>query len=168
MNIAEILPLATAVGLTAAYLKDLLSNTDGIVKSAKSLLKGESKGNARTLIDELGNNLVICKMLNKGAGNHRELIRKLSTSAHDRIKKTDYDFNTLSRKVAAFDPKRDPASLGRLNGKSTEFLVASLYEKIRAVQMRNDAVPPDPMIGRLIANIHTRTEFLLIHIGKAY
>jgi hypothetical protein len=110
LNIAEILPWATAVGLSAAYLKDLLSNTDGIVNSAKSLFKGASKGDARSLIDELGDNLVICKMINKGAGDHRELIRKLSTLHHDRLKITDYDFNTLNKKVAAFDPKRDPAS----------------------------------------------------------
>lgn len=168
MNIAEILPWATTVGLSAAYLKDLLINTDGIVKSAKSIFKGVSKGDARSLLDELGDNLVICKMIDKGTGDHRELIGKLSTLHHDRLKITEYDFNTLNKKVAVFDPKRDPASLGRLNGKSTEVLVASLYEKIRAVRTRNEAIPPDPMIKRLISNIRTRTEFILNHVGKIY
>ena len=170
LTLTEALLLANGLGLTVAYVKSLLSDTDGAIKSAKSLFKGKemSKGDARSLLDELGDNLVICKMINKGRGDHRQLIRRLSTVHHDRLKVTDYDFNTLNRKAAVFDPVRDPVSLSRLNGKSTEFLIASLYEKIRAVRTRNEADPPDPMIKRLIANIRTRADFLLQHVGKVY
>jgi len=126
----------------------------------------KAKGDARSLIDELKDNMTYLKMVARNEIDLGAVIDKISISEYKRLSKEGFGFNTLKGKKIAKYSSLQGTDLSSWTGKKTEDLVMSIYEKINDLKIRY------PLVSKRknyrwnvrVNNIRKRIWLLLIHV----
>ena len=118
----------------------MLENIPGILKSiattysglkAFSDMRAKTRGDARSLVEELKENSRLCWLVIEEEVEAEKIIPKLSHSEFDRLNKKGFDFDALKRKKIRKYPQLAKSDLASWNGKSTHALVDNIYDKIK-------------------------------------
>ena len=118
----------------------MLENIPGILKSiattysglkAFSDMRAKTKGDARSLVEELKENSRLCWLIIEEDVELKTIIPLLSYSEFDRLNKSGFDFDTLKRKKIRKYSQLIHSDLESWAGKSTHALVESIYDKIK-------------------------------------
>jgi len=136
--------------------------------AAKALAAWRRKttGDARALVDELSNNLRYLDLMTEENMPLAEIAGKLSTIEYDRLLKSGFRFNSLKRKKIGRMPSLDNTDLAAWQGKETEALIFSIYEKIKTLMVKFPYTADNPKYrwGVRVQNIRKRIWLLLRHV----
>jgi hypothetical protein len=118
----------------------MLENIPGVLKSiattysglkALSDMRAKTKGDARSLLEELKGNSRLCWLIIDENVEVGEIIPQLSYTEFDRLNKAGFDFNALKRNKIRKYPQLLNSDLESWAGKSTSALVENIYDKIK-------------------------------------
>lgn len=118
----------------------MLENIPGILKSiattyaglkAFSDMRAKTKGDARSLVEELKENSRLCWLIIEEDVELKRIIPQLSYSEFDRLNKSGFDFDALKRKKIRKYSQLIHSDLESWAGKSTHSLVENIYDKIK-------------------------------------
>lgn len=94
--------------------------------------KSKTKGNARSIIEELKENSRYLWLVIEENVPLDSVVSNLCTSEYDRLLKDGFDFNSLKRKNIGNYASLEGTDLSSWQGKETETLVSNIYDKIRS------------------------------------
>jgi hypothetical protein len=142
------------------------------IASATSTLKAfndwraGTKGDAYALIEELKENTRYCWLVLEKDINPESIIPRLSTAEYDRLGKSGFDFNALKRQPISNMKSLKGTDLASWQGKSTEALIANIYDKIKDIKTLYPYLEEQKNIQWKIriGNIQKRTLLLLRHV----
>lgn len=125
-----------------------------------------TKGDVHALIEELKENSRYCWLVLEQGIDPDTVIPKLSTTEYDRLGKAGFDFNSLKRRNIPNMRSLQGTDLSSWQDKSTEALVANIYDKIKDLKTLH------PYLGKRqniqwktrIGNIQKRNLLLLKHV----
>ena len=145
-------------------LKSLASAGSAITELSQWLKK--SKGDARSLLSELKQNLIYLDMVLNDKIPLDSIIDKIKTDEYKRLSISGYDFNSLKHKKIPTYPSLKNSALASWSGKSTEELVENIYDKINDLKTRH------PLLSNKqnyrwnirVNNIRIRIWLLLRHV----
>lgn len=118
----------------------MLENVPGILKSIATMYSGlnafsdmraKTRGDARSLVEELKENSRLCWLVIEEDVGVEKIIPQLSHIEFDRLNKAGFDFNALKRKKIRKYPQIDKSDLASWSGKSTHALIENIYDKIK-------------------------------------
>ena len=147
--------IAPVLSLVSTAAKAMLWFTD---------LRKKTKGEVRSLIEELKENSRLCFRVIEDHLPPEQVIPHFSTKVFDQLNGSGFDFNAVKRKdIAAFEgiEKTDLASW---SGKTTQGLIENIYDKIKDIRsLHNLSTTNKRRLGPRIINIHKRILLLLRH-----
>ncbi len=146
-------------------LQSLSTAGSAIAELANWLNK--SKGDSRKLITELKNNLTYLDMIVKDKLPLDELIEQISSKQYDLLNSQGFNFNKLKDKNIANYPSLIGSDLASWQGKKTEDLIESIYDKIREIKLRYPHVKNSKSYRwyMRLNNIRKKIWLLLRHIN---
>jgi hypothetical protein len=150
---------------TPTVLKSLASA--GSAAKALTAWWKKSKGDSRALIGELKDNLIYLDIVVRDGVDLGEVIEKISTVEYKRLANVGFNFNTLKRgKIAPF-PSLAGTDLASWQGKTTEALVESIYDKLNDLKLRYPHVKRSEKYRWRVRvnNIRKRIWLLLRHVS---
>jgi len=118
----------------------MLENVPGILKSIATMYSGlnafsdmraKTRGDARSLVEELKENSRLCWLVIEEDVGVEKIIPQLSHKEFDRLNKAGFDFDVLKRKKIRKYPQVDKSDLASWSGKSTYALIENIYDKIK-------------------------------------
>jgi len=98
--------------------------------------KSKTKGNARSIIEELKENSRYFWLVIEERVPLDNVVSNLSTSEYDRLLKEGFDFNSLKRKKIGKYASLEGTDLSSWQGKETEKLVSNIYDKIKDIKTK--------------------------------
>lgn len=145
-------------------LKSIASATTTL--NAFSNWRSGTKGDVHTLIEELKENSRYCWLVLEQNIDAETIIPQLSTKEYDRLGKAGFDFNSLKRRNIPKMRSLQGTDLASWQGKSTEELVANIYDKIKDLKTLHSYLGKKQNIQwkTRIANIQKRNLLLLKHV----
>ncbi len=148
----------------------LFSTLSTAAKTAKALQKiiADVSGDERTLLEEIKENAGLCWLVTKREVDAFKVIPELQTTEYDRLLKTDFDFNQLSKKKIKASQRYKSSDLKPFIGKETHELVEAIYDRIKELK-RIHKLDPDSSRTRWsvrFINLHKRILLLLEHLSK--
>ena len=125
----------------------------------------ESKGDTRSLLEEIKHNLQICKLVVEDRVSIDDVIKEIKTDAYDQILRTRYNFNNIQRKKIAISATSEMNSLRRWNGKSTSDLIETIYDRLKEIRLSypHNANNPGKRWKVRFRNVYLRLLFLIKH-----
>lgn len=152
-------------------------NIPGVIKSisdtgsAISALTGwwkKAKGDSRSLVGELKDNMSYLDMVAEDGVELGEVIEKISVVEFKRLAKEGFNFNTLKKDKISLGPELEKTDLSSWKGKSTEELVESIYDKIIEIKIRYPHVQKNANYrwNARVNNIRKRIWLLFKHVGS--
>jgi len=147
-----------------AVLKSLSSA--GSAVSELSAWWRNAKGDARSLIGELKDNLIYLDMVAQDGVDLGEVIDKVTTTEYKRLAKAGYNFNVLKKRKVSDYASLEGTDLASWIGKDTEALVESIYDKINELKLRYPHVSKNAGYrwNVRVYNIRKRIWLLLMHV----
>lgn len=129
--------------------------------------RSRTKGDVRALIEELKENARYCWLVLEQDIDPGAIIPKLSTDEYDRLSKSGFSFNVLKRRSIARMGSLQGTDLSSWQGKSTEALIANIYDKIKDIKTLYPYISEKHNIQwkTRIANIQKRILLLLKHVS---
>jgi hypothetical protein len=129
--------------------------------------RSRTKGDVRALIEELKENARYCWLVLEQDIDPGAIIPKLSTDEYDRLSKSGFSFNVLKRRSIARMDSLQGTDLSSWQGKSTEALIANIYDKIKDIKTLYPYISEKQNIQwkTRIANIQKRILLLLKHVS---
>lgn len=126
----------------------------------------QSKGDSRTLIGELKDNLSYLDMVACDGVLLSDVVEKLSATEYKRLLKEGYNFNKLKKSRIMDYPSLRGSDLESWAGKETEELVVSIYDKVNDIKIRFPHVGNNAKYrwSVRVSNIRKRVWLLLLHI----
>jgi hypothetical protein len=127
-----------------------------------------AKGNTRSLIGELKDNLTYLDMVADDGVAIEDVIEKISISEYKRLNKEGFSFNSLKRtKIASYSSLKN-TDLSSWPGKDTGLLVESIYQKINDLKLRYPHLKNNPKYRwpMRVQNIRKRIWLLLKHVNS--
>ena len=126
----------------------------------------KAKGDSRSLISELKDNVTYLDLVAEDGVELGEVVEKISVTEYKRLAKEGFNFNTLKKGKIAVFPSLEGTDLASWRGKETEELIDSIYDKINDLKIRY------PYVGKnenyrwsvRINNIRKRIWLLLMHV----
>ena len=112
---------------------DTLASAAGTVKAFKGVMKG-ARGDSRALLEEIKENAGLCWLVVEKNIAAEKIINELSSSEYDRLLRTDFNFNGLKRKPIKAYREIKQTELAVFTGKSTEYLLVNIYDKLKELQ----------------------------------
>ena len=112
-----------------------LSSAGSAIKELAAWRK-RVKGDARSLVDELKDNMSYLDMVAQDGVELGDVIEKISVSEYKRLSKEGFSFNSLKRGKIKKHPSLEGTDLSSWAGKETEELVESIYDKINELKIR--------------------------------
>ena len=98
--------------------------------------KSKTKGDARSIIEELKQNSRYLWLVIEENVDFSEVVKELSTKEYDRLLKQGFNFNNLKNKKIAKYASLNNTSLSSWQGKKTETLVSNIYDKIKDLKTK--------------------------------
>ena len=153
----------------------MLENIPGILKSiattysglkAFSDMRAKTKGDARSLVEELKENSRLCWLIIEEDVEVEKIIPQLSYTEFDRLNKAGFDFDALKRKKIRKYPQLMKSDLASWTGKSTYALVENIYDKIKDLKTTYKYTPHSEKYRwkTRIINIQKRILLLVKHL----
>ena len=144
-----------------------LSAGGSAMKSISSWWK-KSKGDSRSLIGELKDNLSYLDMVANDGVDLGEVIEKISVAEFKRLSREGFNFNKLKKSKISKHPSLEGTDLASWGGKETEELIESIYEKINVLKIRFPYVSHNKKYrwGVRVNNIRKRIWLLLRHVSS--
>lgn len=142
-----------------------ISSAGGAAR-ALAVWRRKTTGDSRALVDELSSNLRYLDLVAEDDVPLSIIAGKLSTSEYDRLLKDGFSFNSLKRRKIKRMSSLDHTALASWQGKKTEELIFSIYEKIKTVIQKfpYTSDKPEYRWGVRVQNIRTRIWLLLRHM----
>ena len=94
-------------------------------------MRAKTRGDARSLVEELKVNSRLCWLVIEEDVGVEKIIPQLSHIEFDRLNKAGFDFDALKRKKIRKYPQVDKSDLASWSGKSTHALIENIYDKIK-------------------------------------
>ena len=134
-------------------------------KAILELLKGK-KGDARAIIEEVKENLILCWLVVERGTDPAKVIPELAISDYDRILKAGFNFNTLQKKKIRRSKQLEASDLAFLIGNETDYLLVNIYDKIKELRLIYKVDRKNPTIRwrMRIINLHRRMLLLIKHL----
>jgi len=128
--------------------------------------RSRTKGDVHALIEELKENSRYCWLVLEQDIEPETIIPQLSTKEYDRLGKAGFDFNSLKRRKIPHMRSLQGTDLTSWQGKSTEELVANIYDKIKDLKTLHPYQGKKQNIQwkTRISNIQKRNLLLLKHV----
>ena len=126
----------------------------------------KAKGNSRSLISELKDNMTYLDLVAEDGVGLEEVVEKISVDEYKRLAREGFNFNTLKKgRIAAF-ASLEGSDLASWCGKETEELIDSIYDKINDLKIRYPYVGKNEKYrwGVRVNNIRKRIWLLLMHV----
>ena len=144
-----------------------LSSTGSAVKSITSWWR-QSKGDSRALIGELKDNLIYLDMVAVDQVPLGDVLDKISVAEFKRLSREGYNFNKLKKSRIAKYPSLQGTDLEKWQGKETEQLIESIYDKLNEIKIRYPHVANHKKYrwGVRVNNIRKRIWLLLKHVEE--
>lgn len=98
--------------------------------------KSKTKGNARSVIEELKENSRYLWLVIEEEVPLEKVISDLSTKEYDRLLKEGFDFNSLKKMKIGKYASLDGTDLSSWQEKETEKLVSNIYDKIKDLKIK--------------------------------
>jgi hypothetical protein len=138
----------------------------GNAARALAAWRQRTTGDARSLVDELSNNLRYLDLVAEDDVPISEIAGKLSTSEYDRLLREGFRFNSLKRKKIQRMSSLDNTDLASWQGKETEELVFAIYDKFKTLIVKFPYTSHKPKYrwGVRVNNIRKRIWLLLRHV----
>lgn len=112
---------------------DTLSSATKTITAFKAVMKG-TKGDTRALLEEIKENAGLCWLVVEKNVSPEKIIKELSSQEYDRLLRTDFNFNSLSRKrIKSYKEIKD-TELSVFSGKTTELLLINIYDKLKDIK----------------------------------
>ncbi len=155
----------------------MLENIPGILKSIATTYSGlkaftdmraQTRGDARSLVEELKENSRLCWLVIEEDIDVRKIIPKLSHREYDRLNKAGFDFDALQRKKIKDYNQLNDTDLASWAGKSTRALVENIYDKIKNLKVTYRYAPNSEKRrwNIRIINIQKRILLLVKHVSS--
>lgn len=128
-------------------------------------MRAKTKGDARSLVEELKENSRLCWLVIEEDVDVKKIINELTTSEFDRLNKAGFDFNALNRNKIANYVQLGDTDLSSWTGKTTGALIENIYDKIKNLKVTYKYAPGSEKRrwkSRVI-NIQKRILLLLKH-----
>jgi hypothetical protein len=125
-----------------------------------------ARGDSRSLIGELKDNLVYLDIVADDGVDLGEVIDKIAVSSYKRLSAAGFNFNTLKRSRISLYPSLQGSDLSSWAGKETEDLVESIYDKINDLKIRYPLIRGNKNYrwNVRVNNIRKRIWLLLMHV----
>ncbi len=126
----------------------------------------KSKGDSRSLISELKDNMTYLDIVAEDGIDLGEVIEKISVTEYKRLAREGFNFNTLKKGKIAAIASLEGTDLASWRGKETEELIESIYDKINDLKIRYPYVRKHDTYrwSVRINNIRKRIWLLLMHV----
>ncbi|MCW8945732.1 MAG: hypothetical protein OQL27_13255 [Sedimenticola sp.] len=149
---------------TPTVLKSL--STAGSAAKELTAWWKKSTGDSRALIGELKDNLIYLDIVAKDGVELGEVIDKLSVTEYKRLANAGFNFNSLKRGKLAILPSLKGTDLVSWQGKQTDELIESIYEKLNDLKLRYPHVKKNSKYrwSVRVNNIRKRIWLLLMHV----
>lgn len=139
--------------------------------SALSAITGwwkKAKGDSRAVIGELKNNMSYLEMVDEDGVELGNVIDKISVDEFKRLAKEGFNFNTLKKDKISQLALIEGSDLSSWNGKTTEELIESIYDKIIELKIRYPHLQKNAKYrwNARVINIRKRIWLLFKHIGS--
>ena len=138
------------------------------VNAAKALAawRRRTRGDTRALVDELATNLRYLDLVAADDVALSEVVGKLSTAEYDRLLRDGFGFNSLKRRRIRRMPSLDNTDLASWQGKATEELVFTIYDKLKTLIQKQPFTADNPKYrwGVRVQNIRKRIWLLIRHV----
>ena len=155
----------------------MIENIPGILKSiattytglkAISDMRAKTRGDARSLVEELKENSRLCWLVIEEDVEPGKIIPKLSHSEFDRLNRAGFDFDALKRKKIKKYTQLNDTDLESWAGKSTHALVENIYDKIKNIKTTYKYTPQNEKRRWKIRilNIQKRILLLVKHVNS--
>ena len=140
----------------------------GSASKALAAWRKKSTGDARSLIDEIGNNLRYLDLVIDDDIDLAKVVKDISVKEFDRLSKEGYNFNALKRKKIPKMPSLDGTDLESWQEKGTQDLVDSIYDKLKDILIKYPHTKSNPEYRWKIRarNIRKRIWLLVKHINS--
>ena len=144
-----------------------LSSGGSAVRSITSWWR-KSKGDSRALIGELKDNLIYLDMVAVDHVPLGDVIDKISVAEFRRLSREGYNFNKLKKSRIAKYPSLQGTDLQKWQGKESEQLIESIYDKLNEIKIRYPHVANNKKYrwGVRVNNIRKRIWLLLKHVEE--
>lgn len=152
--------------LTIPTALKTLSASGSAAKSISSWWS-RSKGDSRTHIGELKNNLLYLDLVANDGVPLADVVDKISNDEFQRLSKDGFNFNKLKKgKIPKYNSLKG-TDLEKWCGKETEQLIFSIYEKINEIVIKFPHVGDNKKYrwGVRVNNIRKRVWLLLRHVS---
>jgi hypothetical protein len=139
----------------------------GSALSAITSWRKKARGDARSLIGELKDNLTYLDMVAEDGVELAAVVKKLSIAEYRRLAKEGYDFNALKKqKIARYESLKG-TDLSSWAGKSTEDLIESIFDKLNVLMIKFPHVAENGKYrwSVRVDNIRKRIWLLLRHVS---
>jgi hypothetical protein len=149
-----------------AILKSL--STTGAAAKVFTSWRRTARGNTRSLISELKDNLTYLDMVSDDGVPLDDIVGKISVTEFKRLSKEGFNFNTLKRAKIEPHSSLENTDLASWPGKETALLIESIYEKIIDLQLRYPHLKDNPKYRwpARVQNIRKRIWLLLKHVSS--
>lgn len=140
--------------------------TAGSAAKALTTWWKRAKGDSRSLVSELKDNLIYLDMVADDGVELSEVIDRISVEEYRRLARDGFNFNTLKRGRIDNYPSLEGSDLAAWRGKETEELIESIYEKLNDLKIRYPHVKKSQKYRWRIRvnNIRKRIWLLLRHV----
>jgi len=139
----------------------------GSALSALTAWTKKAKGDSRSLLAELKDNLSYLDMVAEDGVELGAVVDKLSVVEFKRLSREGYNFNALEKqKIAAYDSLKG-TDLSSWSGKSTEALIESIFDKLNDLTIKFPHVAQNSKYrwSVRVDNIRKRIWLLLKHVS---
>ena len=147
------------------WLPAALKGVDTADKTGRTigrLLRGR-KGANRALLDEVRHNASVCWCYLDAEADLERSVEALRHDVYDRLAADGHDFNSVARGRIRPDPSLARSELRHLQDKRTEELLASIYDRIKALRLAHRLGAKPPRYTARFRNIQRRILLLLRH-----
>ena len=147
-----------------SILKSIATTYSGL--KAFSDMRAKTRGDARSLVEELKENSRLCWLVIEEEVEPGKIIPKLSHNEFDRLNKAGFDFEALKRKKIKNYAQLSDTDLASWAEKSTYALVENIYDKIKNIKITYKYAPhsENRRWKARIINIQKRILLLVKHL----
>lgn len=130
--------------------------------------KSKTKGNVRSIIEELKENSRYFWLVIEEDIPLDKIISNLSTAEYDRLSKEGFNFNSLGKEKIKHHKSLDNTDLASWQGKETGELVSNIYDKIKDMKTKYPLAKDSKKIlwKQRVKNAQKRILLLLKHAGS--
>jgi len=143
----------------------------GMAGAASRALAAWSKkrtGDSRALLNEIQNNLRYLDLVGKDGVPLSDVVEKIQTAEFDRLSTEGFNFNALKKRRIPSMPSLKGSELESWQGKQTQELVFSIYDKIKDIAVKYPHIGESKNYrwGIRVQNIRKRIWLLAKHLNS--